>query len=162
MSVGGSSAGSVSTGGSSAGSVSAGGSGGASGGSGGAGTAGGATVEASFATVKTLIGTSCIGGNGCHGQEGNPLEMTADGTLYATVIGHTTANCGKLINTASPADSALVKLLLADCGTPPGMITRRMPYQKCWDGDSPADNVDCVPPATVAAIQAWIAKGAPQ
>lgn len=151
---GGSAVGTGGAAGSSAGGPSAGGS------SAGAGTAGGAAVDASFATVRTLIASSCIGGNGCHGQEGNPMPLANDATLFSTLSGHTTANCGKVINTASPADSALVKLLQGDCGTT--KKTDRMPYQKCFDGDSPTDNEACVPTATVAAIQAWIAKGAPQ
>ena len=123
----------------------------------GAGTAGGgSTAAASFATVKTMINMSCFGG-GCHGEAGNPLQMEIDDKLYTTLMNHTTGHCGKLINVASPADSAFVKLLLADCGGTP-----RMPYHSCWDGDKPEDNPTCVPTETVDAIKAWIAKGAPQ
>ncbi|HYQ42670.1 MAG TPA: hypothetical protein VER11_11905 [Polyangiaceae bacterium] len=123
----------------------------------GAGTAGGGpTVEASFATVKAMINMSCFGG-GCHGEAGNPLQMEIDDKLYGTLMSHMTAHCGKLVNTTSPADSALVKLLLADCGGTP-----RMPYHSCWDGDKPEDNPTCVPTATVDAVKAWIMKGAPQ
>ena len=67
----------------------------------------------------------------------------------------------KTINVASPADSALIKLMLGDCGTAPN-VTPRMPREQCWDGDKPEENEYCVPTATVAAVQAWIAKGAPQ
>src|SRR6478752_1845927 len=116
----------------------------------GAGTAGGGpTVEASFATVKAMINMSCFGG-GCHGEAGNPLQMEIDDKLYGTLMSHMTAHCGKLVNTTSPADSALVKLLLADCGGTP-----RMPYHSCWDGDKPEDNPTCVPTATVDAVKAW-------
>jgi len=125
----------------------------------GSGTAGGAAVEASFAMVKDVINSTCFG-NGCHSQEGNPLQMKIDDKLYATLTTHVTMNCGKLINTASPADSAIVKLLKADCGTAAPKITPRMPWDKCFQ-DDPSSEEFCVPPAKIAAIQAWIAKGAP-
>jgi len=136
--------------------TSAGGTGGL--GAAGGGTAGGVAIEASFAMVKDMINATCFG-NGCHSQEGNPLQMKIDDKLYGTLTTHVTENCGKLINTASPADSAIVKLLKADCGTAP-KITPRMPWDKCFDGD--VDSDFCVSPAKIAAIQAWIAKGAPQ
>jgi len=167
---GSSAAGSSAAGASVAGATAGGGAGGASsagGGSGGANTAGGgpssaggAAVEASFATVKTVIMASCFGG-GCHNEEGNPLQMEIDDKLYGTLTSKSTKNCGKLLNTANPAESALVKVLLGDCGTPPN-TTPRMPFQKCWPGDLPADNEACVSTANVEAIKAWIAKGAPQ
>jgi len=146
--------------GGSAGSVSAAGSSGA-GTAGSAGSAGGATVEASFATVKGIIKLTCFG-NGCHGQEGNPLQMSAndDAKLYTTLTTHVTMNCGMLVNKANAADSALVKVLKGDCGTPPN-VTPRMPFQTCFDGDTDPES-PCVQPDKIAAIQAWIAKGAPQ
>jgi len=106
--------------------------------------------------------STCFG-NGCHNQEGNPLQMPIDDKLYGKLTAHTTVNCGKLINTASPADSALVKVLQGDCGPMPrtkANTTPRMPWDRCFDGD--VDSEFCVAPAKVAAIQAWIAKGAPQ
>ncbi|HEX2670026.1 MAG TPA: hypothetical protein VHM25_04085 [Polyangiaceae bacterium] len=152
--------------GSSGGSVSVGGagSGGAAAGNAGslgtAGSAGGEpAVEASFATVKNVIALNCFGG-GCHSDGGNPFQMKADDTLYASLTSHTTANCGPVINKASPADSALVKVLKGDCGTPPN-TTPRMPLGTCFDGDTDPES-PCIQPATIAAIQAWIAKGAPQ
>ena len=141
--------------------VSGGGAGGISGGAGSAGSAGTSeTVAASFNTVRDVIAmTPCTGG-GCHGAEGIPLYWTPDDPkLYETLTTHVTANCGKLVDTASPADSALIKVLQGDCGTAPN-ITSRMPYGKCFPGDG-ADIEACVAPAKVAAIQAWIAKGAP-
>jgi len=167
----GGSAGSVSVGGAGAGGTSAGGS--AAGGSAGSGTAGSATagssaaggtaIEASFATVKDIITLQCFG-NGCHGQEGNPLIMKLDDTLYTTLTTHTTKNCGKLVNPTSPAESALVKLLKGSCGTPPN-VTDRMPFGgSCLEGDmeTDPDATTCVVPAKIDAIQAWIAKGAPK
>ena len=128
-------------------------------GSAGSGTAGGSTFEASFATVKAVIETTSCLGSGCHGGEGNRLEMKVDDKLYGTLTTHVTLNCGKLINTASPADSAFIKVLQGDCGTPPN-VTPRMPQDKCFQGD--VDTESCVNPGKIAAIQAWIAKGAPQ
>jgi|SRR6187431_1084203 hypothetical protein len=127
-------------------------------GSAGAGNSAG-SGEASFNTVKTIIESTCFG-NGCHSQEGNPLQMKVDEKLYGTLTSHVTANCGKLINTASPADSAIIKLLKADCGTAPN-VTRRMPWDKCFQNE-PDSEPFCVPPEKIAAIQAWIAKGAPK
>jgi len=126
-------------------------------GSAGAGTAGGTAVEASFATVKGIIMLSCFGG-GCHSGEGNRLQMPINDALYMTLMNHMTLNCGKLVNTESPADSALVKVLKADCGTAPN-ITSRMPFGMCFEGDT---DYPCVSAENIAAIQAWIAKGAPQ
>jgi hypothetical protein len=85
--------------------------------------------------------------------------MKLDDKLYGILTTHETLNCGKLINTANPPDSALVKVLKGDCGTPPN-ITRRMPEDQCFEGD--VDTELCVSPTRIAAIQAWIAKGAPQ
>lgn len=134
------------------------------GGSSGAGTAGAgpavggmpAAIDASFNTMKSVIESKCFG-SGCHSEEGNPLQMEIDEKLYGTLTTYTTKMCGKLLNTASPADSAIIKLMMGDCnGTP------RMPFQKCWEGDSPLENEACVPSETVAAIKQWIEKGAPQ
>jgi hypothetical protein len=138
----------------------------AGGGSGGAGVAGAGgsgggepPIEASFNTLKALIGKSCTG-SPCHGEESIPLHWTVgDPKLYEMVTTHVTKNCGKLVNTASPADSALIKLLQGDCGVAPN-VTERMPWRACWD-EMDQSEYPCVPPETVAAIQEWIAKGAP-
>jgi len=155
---GGSNGGSVSGGGAGSGGAAAGGTAGSPGAAGTAG--GGPAVEASFATVKNVIALNCFGG-GCHSDGGNPFQMKADDTLYASLTTHTTANCGAVINKTSPADSALVKVLKGDCGTPPDKITPRMPLGTCFDGDTDPES-PCIQPATIAAIQAWIAKGAPK
>jgi hypothetical protein len=127
-------------------------------GSAGAGTAGGSAVEASFATVKTMIAMKCSSGSGCHTEMGNPLQMPQDDKLYTTVTTYMTANCGMLVNKANPSMSAIVKLLQGSCGGTP-----RMPYMLCFDGDTDVGpDAPCIPPDTIAAIQAWITKGAPQ
>ena len=105
----------------------------------------------------------CTGG-GCHGEEAVPLRWGPnDPMLYETIMGHMTLYCGKLVNTTNPADSALIKVLQGDCGPIPRVkatTTPRMPYGKCFEGD--VDTESCVSPAKIAAIQAWIAKGAPK
>jgi len=117
-----------------------------------AGSAGSGEVPATFATIKSLIPTSCFGGV-CHDLPEHPLKLKVDDELYATLTGHTTETCGPLIKAGSPQDSALVKLLKGPCNG-----TDRMPLGKCFaDGDE-----GCVPPAYVAAIEQWIANGAPQ
>jgi len=156
----GSSGGSVSVGGTSAGGTAPAAGGMNTGGSA-PGTGGGSTgATASFADVKAIITKSCFG-NGCHGQEGNPLQMGMESSLYTTLTTHVTKNCGMLVNKASPADSALVKILQKSCGTAPN-ITDRMPLGMCADGETPEESAGCVPTADVAKIQAWIASGAPQ
>lgn len=129
------------------------GAGAASGGSSGsAGSAVGGEVPATFATIKSLIPTSCFGGV-CHDLPEHPLNLKVDDKLYATLTTHVTETCGPLVKAGSPQDSALVKLLKGPCNG-----TDRMPMGKCFaDGDE-----GCVPPAYVAAIEQWIAKGAPQ
>jgi len=154
--------GSLGAGGSGAGGSSGSSAGGGAGlGTAGAGSvgAGGAAIAGSFAAVKGIIAKSCFGAI-CHDLNENPLKLKPEDTLYATLTSHVTKNCGKLVNTASPADSALVKILQQSCGTPPN-TTQRMPYGACFDGDTPEDNSACIPLADVATIQAWIAKGAP-
>lgn len=136
-----------------------GGSGGGSGGnagmggsSGGGGAGGGAAIEASFATVKGIVERSCFGAP-CHNEPGNPLQMKLDDTLYTTLTTHMTKNCGPVIKSGSPQESALVKLLKGPCGK-----TDRMPLNKCFDdGDE-----GCIAPDYIAAIEQWIAKGAPK
>lgn len=140
--------------------VGGGGSGGAGGtvtaGAGGGGTGGQATgggpPEPTFATFKSIIPTSCFGGL-CHNLAENPLQLTVDDKLYTTLTTHMTETCGVVVKPGSPQDSALVKLLKGPCNG-----TDRMPYGKCFeDGDE-----GCVPPDYIAAIEKWIANGAPQ
>jgi hypothetical protein len=116
-------------------------------------------VEATFAHVKGVIAKSCFGAI-CHDLAENPLQLKPESSLYATLTTHVTMNCGKLVNLTSPADSALVKILQGSCGTT--KKTDRMPYMTCFEGDTSDDNPSCIPAVDIAAIQAWIAKGAPQ
>jgi len=124
-----------------------------------AGTGGGASTGASYAAVQAIILKSCFGAI-CHDLAENPLKLKPVETMYSTLKTHVTKNCGPLVNTASPADSALVKILKGSCGTAPN-TTDRMPYQTCFDGDTFEDNPACIPNADIDTIQAWITSGAP-
>jgi len=118
----------------------------------GGGTGGTGAIDASFDTFKSLVPTHCFGGL-CHDLPENPLKLTVDDKLYTTLTTHMTKHCGPVLTPGNPQDSALVKLLKGPCGE-----TNRMPFGKCFeDGDE-----GCVSPEYIAAIEQWIAKGAPQ
>jgi hypothetical protein len=124
--------------------------GGAAGSSSGGGAGGGA-IEPTFGMIKGLIQTSCFGGV-CHDLSEHTLPLTVDDKLYTTLTTHMTKHCGPVVKPGSPQDSALVKLLKGPCGE-----TDRMPYGKCnQDGDE-----GCISPEIIAAIEKWIANGAP-
>lgn len=113
---------------------------------------GGGAVEASFDTLKSLIPMHCFGGL-CHDLPENPLHLTVDDKLYTTLTTHVTKHCGPVLKPGSPQESALIRLLKGPCGE-----TDRMPFGKCFeDGDE-----GCVSPQDIAALEQWIAKGAPQ
>ena len=102
---------------------------------------------------------SCYGSS-CHDLNEHPLHLGVDdpAKLYTTLTTFTTTTCGKLVNTANPADSALIKLLQADCN---GVM--RMPYGECFAPSDPFYDPDvCISPDKIAQIQAWIAAGAPK
>ena len=171
--VGGTSAASGGSGGvSSVGAVSGAGSGGASsagvGGAspmaGAAGNGSSSAIPATFATIKLVLG----GGGGimpcaaapCHGvggmaPPGDPLELPSnnDQQLYANLTTHVSRACNntKLVTAGNPAQSALVTILKGPCG-----MTPCMPY-----GCS-AEAGDCIPDDYIAAVEQWIAGGAPQ
>jgi hypothetical protein len=108
-------------------------------------------IEASFNTLKSIIPMSCFGSL-CHDLPENPLQLRLDDKLYATLTTHVTEHCGPVIKPGSPQDSAIIKLLRGPCGE-----TDRMPFGKCFqDGDEA-----CIPPDTIAALEKWIANGAP-
>jgi hypothetical protein len=124
--------------------------GGAAGSSSGGGAGGGA-IEPTFGMIKGLIQTSCFG-SVCHDLSEHTLPLKVDDKLYTTLTTHMTKNCGPVVKQGSPQDSALVKLLKGPCGE-----TDRMPYGKCnQDGDE-----GCISPEIIAAIEKWIANGAP-
>jgi hypothetical protein len=94
---------------------------------------------------------SCFGGL-CHNLPEHPLQLGVNDKLYTTLTTYMTRDCGVIIKPGSPQDSALPKLLKGKCGT-----IERMPYDCINDGDP-----TCIPPETIAALEQWIAKGAPQ
>jgi hypothetical protein len=125
--------------------------GGAAAGSSNGGGAGGGAIEPTFSMIKGLIQTSCFG-SVCHDLSEHTLPLKVDDKLYTTLTTHMTKNCGPVVKPGSPQDSALVKLLKGPCGE-----TDRMPYGKCnQDGDE-----GCISPEIIAAIEKWIANGAP-
>jgi hypothetical protein len=82
--------------------------------------------------------------------------MIINDQLYTTLLNHQTKKCGPTLTPGNPAQSAIVKLLKDDCNG-----TVRMPMGKCYTGDGD-ENEFCVPSATIAALEQWIANGAPQ
>lgn len=113
---------------------------------------GGAAIEPSFTTLKSVIQTSCFGGL-CHDLPENPLKLTVNDQLYTILTTHMTEHCGVVVKPGFPEESALVRLLKGPCGD-----TDRMPFGKCFvDGDE-----GCIAPEHIAAIEKWIANGAPQ
>lgn len=125
--------------------------GGSAGLSGGSGGSGGGAIEPTFAMLKGVIKTSCFGGV-CHDLPEHPFRLILDDQLYTTLTTHMTKTCGPVVKPGSPQDSALVKLLKGPCGE-----TERMPYNKCVEDTDEG----CVRPEYIAAIEQWIAKGAP-
>lgn len=124
---------------------------GSGGGAAGSTGSGGGAIEPTFAMLKGVIQTSCFGGV-CHDLPEHPFRLVLDDKLYATLTTHVTETCGPVVKPGSPQDSALVKLLKGPCGE-----TERMPYNKCFEDTDEG----CVRPEYIAAIEQWIAKGAP-
>lgn len=96
----------------------------------------------------------------CHGLHGmappdHPLELPTndDALLYTNLTTYVSKACNntKLVTPGDPSQSALLTILRGPCG-----MTPRMPY-----GCS-ADNGDCIPDAYIAAVEHWIANGAPR
>jgi hypothetical protein len=80
------------------------------------------------------------------------VDKPAD-ELYRYLKSFRTLECGKLIDTANPSESALVKYLRGPCGE-----IERMPSFTC------VEDTDewCVPEYYIQAIEQWIAAGAPR
>jgi hypothetical protein len=107
-----------------------------------------------FETVQYMFkGVPCSGSN-CHfgGRNHLQVDKPAD-QLYTYMINFKTLECGKLIDTMNPSQSALVKYLRGPCGS-----LGRMPLDKCTDD---GDEL-CVPEHYIRAIEQWIANGAPR
>ena len=145
-------------GGGGTGGVSTAGSGGTAGVGGGSPMAGasgsGGTIPATFDTIKMVITQAPCFGAGCHNDDQNPLNLRVDDQLYMRLTSRISTNCGNLpvVNPGKPQESAIVKILKGPC-TP----TPRMPLGCVEDQDS-----TCIPADYIAAIEQWIAVGAPQ
>jgi hypothetical protein len=138
-------------GGGTAGSAS--GSGGQAGGASGSGSGG--TIPATFDTLKLVIEytapTPCMAAD-CHGGDHHPLKLALDDGLYSRLTTYMSVNCGNIpiVTPGDPSRSALVKLLKGPCG-----MTPRMP-NGCTEQDG-----NCLPAEYIAAIEQWVANGAP-
>src|SRR5690606_1257881 len=115
-------------------------------------------IEASFETLKFVIANvqpSCAAAD-CHGNnEHNALNLQATDQLYTNLITSTSEECDNLpvVSPGAPEQSALVRLLKGPCGELP-----RMPAG-CIENEF--EN-NCVPDEYIAAIEQWIADGAPE
>jgi len=107
-----------------------------------------------FETVRLMFGATPCSGSSCHfgGRNHMTVGRPAD-ELYRYMLNFKTLECGKLIDTAHPSESALVKYLRAPCGA-----VERMPSGKCFDDGDP----QCVPEYYIQLIEQWIANGAPR
>ncbi len=133
----------------------AGGGGGADGGSGGIADP---AIPATFETVKFVLqGTNppCVASD-CHGSgTHHALSLAVDDQLHSTLTTHVSAACGDLplVTPGDPQQSALLSILRGPCGEIP-----RMP-NGCVEDEFGST---CVPDEYIAAIEEWIAGGAPQ
>ena len=111
-------------------------------------------VPATFETFKFVVTEVPCFGAGCHNDEQNPLNLQVDDQLYTRVTSGISVKCGNLpiVNPGNPQESAIVKILKGPCGSTP-----RMPLGCLEDQDA-----NCVPAEYIAAIEQWIAAGAPQ
>src|SRR5687768_16782626 len=122
-----------------------GGTGGASGGDG--------SIPPTFDTFKQIVMQAPCFGARCHNDDQNPLNLRMDDQLYTRLTSRISENCGQLpiVNPGKPAESALIKILRGPCGP-----TARMPLGCVEDQDGA-----CVPAEYIAALEQWIAAGAP-
>ena len=151
----------------------AGGTGGSGGGStGGTGSGGDVAVEveASFETLKFIISgyrpdINCAASDchsGGHEHSAVPLRLVPDEGLYEELLSHVSVKCGNMpvVDPGNPANSALVTRLRGPCEdvAPPEKPIPRMPYG-CFENEW--EN-NCVEDAYIAAVEQWIANGAPE
>jgi hypothetical protein len=116
-------------------------------------------IPPTFETLKlVLTGTHppCNAAD-CHGPGGpNKLQywVKDDDKLYDTITHHVSIDCGNIpvVTPGHPERSALVKVLKGPCST-------KVPQMP--NGCTPEAN-NCLPPEYVAAIERWIALGAPK
>jgi len=118
-----------------------------------------APIPPTFETLKlVLTGTHppCNAAD-CHGPGGpNPLQywVQDDDKLYDTLTHHVSVECGNVpvVTPGHPERSAIVKVLKGPCST-------KVPQMP--NGCTPESN-NCLPVEYVAAIERWIALGAPK
>jgi hypothetical protein len=118
---------------------------------------GGVVIEPTFETFKTIIRYSnpTCAASDCHGNnEANPLDLTIDDELMMNLLNTTSEACGNVpvVDPGNPEGSALVMLLKGPCGE-----LERMP-RNCNN----AEDCNCVPDNYIAAVEQWIAMGAPE
>jgi hypothetical protein len=113
----------------------------------------GSAIPATFDTVKLIITETTCFGAGCHNDDQNPLNLRVDDQLHMRLRSRISKACGNIpvVNPGKPQESALIKILKGPCGA-----TQRMPLGCVDDQDA-----TCVPPDYLAAIERWIAAGAP-
>lgn len=140
--------------------------------SGGSGTGGdvGIVIEPSFETLKLVISghrpdVNCAASDchsGGHDHAAVPLRLIVDDELYTELTTHVSVKCGNMpvVDPGHPENSALVKLLKGPCEDvdPPEKPIPRMPYG-CFE-DEWENN--CIADEYIAAIEQWIADGAPE
>jgi hypothetical protein len=133
-------------------------------GAGGASTGGAVgSVPPTFDTVKFILTqnvVSCVGSD-CHGGYPERLNLLVDDDLLGRLTATFSDVCGMpVVTPGAPQNSALVQVLREGCGnvTPDCMIGSecipRMPLD-CAPG------FDCIPDDYIAAVEQWIANGAP-
>jgi hypothetical protein len=123
----------------------------------GGGGSGGAGIPPTFATFKYVVTNTnppCVASD-CHGMgTANPLTLAVDDGLYMRLTTTMVPNCGNIpvITPGNTQRSALVMLLKGPCGDTP-----RMP-NGCVEDEFGSN---CLPNEYIAAIEQWIALGAP-
>jgi hypothetical protein len=145
-----------------------------SGGSGAGGGDGGSTgisdIDPTFETLKFVMNgyrpdINCAASDchsGGHDHSAVPLRLVDDDQLHQELLTHTSAKCGNIpaVDPGNPENSALLRLLKGPCGEPADAenFIPRMPFG-CFE-DEWENN--CVSDEYIAAIEQWIARGAPE
>ena len=116
-------------------------------------------IEPTFATLRFVLTATIPPCNAadCHGPGGpNRLQYRVKDpdALYETITHHVSVDCGNIpvVTPGHPEQSALVKVLKGPCSA-------KVPQMP--NGCQPALG-NCLPANYVAAIERWIALGAPK
>jgi hypothetical protein len=126
----------------------------------GGGSGGGASGEtasgipATLETFRQIVSFYGCFGADCHGgNEFNPLDLRLDDDLYEDLTTTISTECDNLpiVDPGNPEGSALIRLLRGPCGA-----TGQMPA-----GCIPGEGGGCLRDAEFAAVEQWIADGAP-